>query len=145
MSIFTTITLLSTQFKNRMRCQLHKFLHKKEYYTRHPISYFPSIKQNNDTVCAKNYCMQLIMYIISYFICTNFWKYFVYCAFNTVLYQVILTMISLTTLYVISLYHLYSWLISLMSFYCNNKIQRRGKPPLNPLGVAAQHNKCLFA
>ena len=59
-----------------MRCQLHRFFHKTEEYARHPINYFTSIRQDNDTLCAENYCMVIIMHIIYYFICTNFWKIF---------------------------------------------------------------------
>ena len=69
-----------------MRCQLHRLLHKTEYNTIYPIKYCTSISQEKDTVRAENYCMKIIMYIISYFICTHFWKYFLYCGFNTVLY-----------------------------------------------------------
>ena len=71
MYIFTTITLISTQLKNRMRCELNIFLHKTEDNSRYPINYCTSIRQENDTVCAENYRMIIIMYIFSYFICTN--------------------------------------------------------------------------
>ena len=56
--------------------QLHKFLHKTEESLRHPINYCTSISQDNDTICAERYCMNIIMYIISYLICTNVWKIF---------------------------------------------------------------------
>ena len=59
-----------------MRCQLHIFLHKIKDNEIHPINYCTSISQDNDTVRAENYCMKNIMYMISYFICTNFWKIF---------------------------------------------------------------------
>ena len=53
---------------------------------RHPLNFCKNIRQDNDIVCAENYCMKIIMDIISYFICTIFWKIFVYCGFNTVVY-----------------------------------------------------------
>ena len=55
-----------------MKFQLHRLLEN----TIHPINYCTSIKQDNDIVCAEKYCMKIIMHIISYFICTNFWKIF---------------------------------------------------------------------
>ena len=57
--------------KHLLRCQLNRFLHKTEDNTRHPIKYCTGIRQDNDTVCAENYCMKIIMCIISHFICTN--------------------------------------------------------------------------
>ena len=69
-----------------MRFQLNRFLHSKKESSRHTINYCTSIRQDNDTVCVENYCMKIIMYIIYYFICTNFWKIFVNCGFNTVVY-----------------------------------------------------------
>ena len=72
--------------KNIMRCQLHIFILKAEDNTRNSINYCTSIRQEKDTVCAEKYYMKIIMYMIFYFICTNFWKYFVYCGFNTVVY-----------------------------------------------------------
>ena len=59
-------------------CQLHILLHKIENIARHPIIFCTIIRQDNDIVCAENYCMKIIMFIISYFICTNFWK--IFCA-----------------------------------------------------------------
>ena len=106
-----------------MRCQLHRFLHKKEDNTRHPINYCTSIRQDNHTACAENYRMKIIMYIIFYFICTNFWKYFVYFGFNTAVYYVMMKMISLKTINVISLDHYYSRSKSLMVLYFTNKIR----------------------
>ena len=69
-----------------MRCQLHIFIHKTEDNAINPIKYFTCIRQENNTVCAENYFMKIIMYIIYYFIRTMFWKYFVYCGFNNVAY-----------------------------------------------------------
>ena len=76
MSIITTITVLSTKKKTQMICHLHRFLHKKEDIERHLINYCTSIRQDNNTVCAENYCMKIIMYITSFFICATFWKIF---------------------------------------------------------------------
>ena len=69
-----------------MRCQLHRLIHKTEENARNPIKYCTSIRQENNTVRVDKYCMKIIMYIIYYFICTNFWKIFVNCGFNTVVY-----------------------------------------------------------
>ena len=57
-----------------MRCQLYRLIHKTEDNSRHPIKYCTSIRQNNNTLCAENNSMKIIIDIISYFICTNFWK-----------------------------------------------------------------------
>ena len=62
-----------------MRCQLHRFIHKTEENAIHSIKQCTSIRQDNDTVCVEKYCMKTIMDIISYFICTNFWK--IFCIF----------------------------------------------------------------
>ena len=62
-----------------MRCQLHRFFHNKEENARNPRNYCTSIRQDKNTVFAKTNSMKIIMYIISYFICTNFWK--IFCVF----------------------------------------------------------------
>ena len=59
-----------------MRCQLHRFINRAEENEIHPINYFTSIRQDNDTVYAENQYMKIIMDIILYFICTHFWKIF---------------------------------------------------------------------
>ena len=59
-----------------MRCQLHRFIYKTEDNFGHQINYCTGISQDNDKVCAERYCMKIIMDIISYFICTNFGKFF---------------------------------------------------------------------
>ena len=69
-----------------MICQLHIFIHKTEYNARNTINYYTIIRQDIDAVCAENYCMKIIMDIISYFTCTIFGKYFVYCGLNIRVY-----------------------------------------------------------
>ena len=66
-----------------MRYHLHILLHKTEENAIHPINFCASIRQDNNTLGAEKYCIKIIISIISYFICTTFWKYFLYYGFNT--------------------------------------------------------------
>ena len=62
--------------KIQMRCQLHILLHITKDNSGQKINYCTIIRQDNSRVCSENYSMKIIMCMISYFICTNFWKIF---------------------------------------------------------------------